>query len=853
MSGAKFLARLGIVYFMTLNPKTIVSALTIIGLVLPASAINLVTSKKNLRFNDNSSTLTFTVRPDDNITGLTGSGTLNATLKLNSKIFTSDTTTVSIPYVDGVLGTSNPITVTLLNPDVTKNSTSKFSINFASSDAKQYKLKNYKGKFNLDAEPIKISGKVTIPSGDLASFRRRAAKRLPELKARSIVPFNAENPEGVILEIYAVDPNTGGTTGEPLATAITNSDGEYSIEMPPEAEFGVTHVLMVEGDAGQTMAAPLFATEVDLSPATQAVLEVMQGATENPSNIGLDVFDLTSLSDEEAEGLDEKVDSLNPLYEETLSASVQSLKDSYANFINNMLGAAADDDLAGTSTSVGEAAEGVAGLYNVSFFNVSVSSEERLRMSVELAAARMSKPDEVGAFAVTPFPSFSTQAMLEEMRSWGGPNEGGGPEGGQGGGPNEGGGPEGGQGGGPEGDQGGGPGGDQGNTGDGSSPSPRIRPNNAEDCYDVTAFSEASHDVRGTDEQGNFYMTVNSAGVVSFAQPAEEETGGTPNGDTYTFRVQPSVMNMYPVGTGMYLSTQYMSMENINSGGISTEYDIGFASIIKKSNLSEGELDGSYGLVGLGYELGTTNYATTSFLGDLQISGSNANFTVSSDERNIVNNACGDVFTLHSVTETEAGTATLSIDDDRLDISIAGDTAGSESLFTGFARPDAKVLSLIYANDTGARGSRTDFGGQSRNVIGSAERQVILAVKKPTVAPVLNAKTYQLLGMGFSFNELGGRTITMTEVGTLSFAGTTATLAGGVQNVFTKATLDDDLLATTSPLTSSSSFTVTNEGAINLTLGTEPATGYVASDKSLIVLKTSSSSGLGIYFAILQE
>ncbi len=818
--------------------KSIVVAINLAALTCPAWAVNIVPSKKNLRFNDNSNAVTFSVTLDDNITALTGSGTINASLKLNSKLFSAASTTVAIPYTDGVIGTSEPITVTLLNSDVTKTATSPFSIKFSAADAKKYKLKSYKGKFNLDAEPIQVSGKVTIPEADASSFQARTLKKLAKLKAKSIAPLNTDNPDGVLVELVPIDTATGEVTGDAVASALTDSKGNYEMDMPTTAEFGTSYAVMVEGDAGETMHAPLFGTEVNVNPATEVLFDLTQEATEDPTAIGLSVgaeFDLQNLTDVEAEGLNDKFDSLNPLYEETLSDSVSSLREQYESFLNNMLGAAADDDLAGTSTDIGEAAEGVAGLYNVSFFNVSVSSETRLRMSVELAAAKMSKPDEVGAFAVTPFPSFSTQASLEEFHQHGGPQDGGGQQG-----PNDGG------------QQGGGNPGDIPPEGSGGqTPTAKVGSNNVNDCYDVTAFSEGAHEVNGTDD-GNFYMTVNSERVINFAQPAEEQSGSTPEGDIFTYRYIPNVMNMYPVGDGMFLSTQYSQGISTNPGGTSSEYDVGFASIIKRSELSQGELDGDYGLVGLGYSMGTENYGANSFIGDLTISGTNVSFNLDSVERSVINTGCGSSFTLTSDSKEDSGTAVLDISNDRLDIAVQGD-AGEDSLFTGFARSDAKVLSLVYASDRGARGSRTDFGGESRNVISNADRQVTIAVKKPSSTPDLNGKTYRLLSLGFSFNEQGGRTITTGEVGTLSFTGSTATVAGVTQSVFSVESEGADLTATTADLSSSSAATIGSDGAISLTIGTEAATGYIASDRSLIVLSTSSATGLGLYFAILQQ
>jgi len=778
------------------------------------SAISIVPNKTNFRFNNSVKNISFKVSLSDDIASLKGSGEIKAKLKLDTSLLTSNLTsnTITIPYTDGVIGESPEIIINLKNSTISKSTASPFSIKFAAAQKKKLKLENFSDEFNLDASLIKVSGRVTIPTNSAESFKARTAKLL---KARKIKPLNTENPDGVLVQLVPINSATGEASGAPVAEAVTNSQGTYNLEMPANTEFGTDYALVVEGSEGESMHAPLFSDSVNITPASETLFQLTQEAVQNPVNIGLAAnseISFENFTDREALGLNNQLEELAPIYEATLSESVESLRENYAGFLNNMLGASADDDSTGESTDIGEAARSIAGDYFVSFFNTSISSEQRLRTSIELAAARMSRPDEVGALAVTPFPSFTSEASSQVPFRFSNPGEGQTLE----------------------------------------SPTRIIKPRNETGCYEVEAFSEAAHVVRGT-QDGNFYMTVDANRMISFAEPASEESFTTPEGQQGSQRYLPQVMTMIPVGEGMFLSNMTSESNTILEGNLqSSDYDTGFGSIIKKSTPSVSDLTGAYGIVGLGYKVATNDFGSTAFIGDLNLNSSQVNFAINMKAIKLDSSACGsDTFTLTRENEQTTGSANLSIERGRINIEIASE-AGSDALFTGFARPDGKILSLIYASDMGARGSRQDHEGRSRNIIESAERQILIGVKKPSTILNLSGKRYRILSMNYAFNALGGRTVKSGEIGTLSFDQTTLTISNLNKTVYSKATANSNVLVTNdSNSTAGIAYTLDNQGKIEFSLGSETLSGYVAEDSSLIVLSSDESSSLGVYYAIL--
>ncbi len=818
--------------------KILLVLISLLAYINPANAVDLILSKNNLRLNNQANSLSFTVSLSDNLSGLSGSGSIPVKLKFKSKEITTNLTnnTVLIPYTDGVVGTSSDVVLTL-NTTVSKSSTVALSFTAPGKFRKKYKVANSSKSINLDANAINITGKVTIPTGDLASFKSRTIKKL---KARSINPFNTDSPDGVVVELVQVNPSTGEAVGEPIASAVTDVDGNYQIEMPPTAEFGPEYALVVEGDNNESMHAPLYSDNVAVNPATEALYELTQEAVQDPSTVGLssEQLDFDKFTDTELEGLNDKMEDLNPLYEETLSDSIQSLKDSYASFLNNMIGVAADDDTSSTGNELGEAAKGVAGDYNVVFFDSSISSESNLKIGVELATARMSKPDEVGALTVTPYPSFSTQASLFEQHSQQGPDNGGcqGPD--CGGTHN--------------------PGPDcvgEGCQQEPSNPSQLVKNSeNDGSCFELEAYAEGAHEIRGTDGSGNFYMTIDPSRLISFAEPAFEETNTTPEGDTYTYRTIPSTMQMVPVGDDMFLSASVNVGQNINSSGTTFNYDAGFGSIIKRSSLTENDLTGEYGIVGIGYGLGTSSFSTTTFFGDMNFSSASVNFNVEQAYREAQPTSCGgSTYVINGGSEELSGNAPLEFQGDRVNITVPSQEPGSETLFTGFATSDAEILTLVYANDSGASGSRTGHDGQSRNVISNAERQIIFGVRKPKTQINLSGKNYRLLSAGYTFSTSGGRAIETGETGTLTFSTGTASVTNLTRTVYDKADASSEVVSSSLVVNEAAApYTLSSDGSISITVGSDTWVGHVSSDARLIVFKSEHGSGLGMYLAVLQ-
>jgi hypothetical protein len=846
------------------------SSLALIFSASPSGAIDLVSSQNNLRLNNTNTSTSFTVTLSDDISGLKGSGFIPAKLKIKSKNISTDLSKnkILIPYTDGVIGTSDPITLSLKEANILESTKVALKIKVPKKYIKKYKVKNFSDKISVDAEAVQISGKVTVPSQSVSSFKTKTLKKLNNMRAKGITPFNTENPEGVIVDLVPIDPNTGEASGEPIVSAITDAEGNFDMEMPSEVDFGTDYALIVEGE-NEEMHSPLFSDEVDINPATEALFELTQDAIDDPSLVGLEPGDdisFENFTDTEAEGLNKQMEELNPIYEDTLEESVQSIKDSYADFLNNMIGVASDDDTSSEANDLDLVAKGVAGDYNVVFFNTRITSEERIDLSIQLTGARMSKPDAVGALTVTPTPSFSTSASL-----FGQSNDGSDDNNQDGNNDNN----------------------QDGNDGGDAS---ALLTENEESfaCYGIEASSEVSSEIRGGDGSGNFYMTVDQNKIISFAEPAFEESISNPDG-IYTFRTQPSVMNMIPVGEDMYLSSMLSIGKAISpTDEVEFEYDAGFGSIIKKSNFKEGDLQGTYGIVGLGYEVGDSSYGARSFLGNLIFEGSSVNFDIFQSYRNVNNIDCGSSFALESGDEDIQGIASLKFQGDRVSIDVDDDAtdddtsdgdvdnggdvndhdgdenhddgsnddnsennndgdpntegkSSTNSLFTGFARPDSKILTLAYSRDDGRKSSK-------QNQIDSAERQIIFGVKKPTSLVNLSGKTYRILSLNFEFNAEGGRTIERGEVGTLAFTGSTADVTGLTKTSFAKETGDSKSIETSDSVTTESglAYTLTADGAVSLNIGTEELTGFVADDLSLIVFNVDGDSNLGIYLAVLQ-
>lgn len=817
--------------------KKIFILFLLVSLLNSVNAIDVSLSRSNLRLNNTATTTSFTASLNDNVDDLTGTGTIPAKLKIKSKGVSASTSLIEIPYTDGVIGSSDEVTLTLLK-DVAKSSTAKLMIKFPKKYKKKYKINNYKSTVSVDADAVKLSGKITIPAANLDSFRSRTRRKLTRMRDRGVTPFNTENPEGVLVELVEIVPETGEPVtdpenpGEPLvlASALTDASGDFEMEMPEETpggkpvDFGTDFVIMVQGDEeGEEMHTPLFTDEVNVNPATEALYDLTQEAIANPELVGLppeEEISFENFTPLEAEGLDGQMEELTPLYEETLEESLASLKDSYSTFLNNMLGVAADDDAEGEESDLQAVAKGIAGDYNVVFFDTRITSEERIDLSVNLTGGRMSKPDEVGALVVTPAQGFNTQASLFEGRGGDGPDDG----------PND---------------------GDQG--GEGSTSTFSANGGDNFSCYEIEAESGLDGESREADENGNFYMTVDGNRIISFAAPAFEESFDNPDG-VYIYRAQPSVMNMIPVGDDMFLSRSRDVGYNQGPDGTKEyEYTVGYGSIIKKADLAESDLTGAYGLVGIGYTVGGNSYGAISFIGDLTFNGdSSVAYNLTETEIEVNNISCdGESYAVEVSDEATVGTGKLSFKKDRVNIDIEEDDSDVSSLFTGFADSDAEILTLAYSSDEGVQGSRN-----GRNVISAADREMIFAVKKPSSLLSLDGKSYRLLSIKYSFNEDGGRTIESGEVGTLSFSGGTAAISGFSRTAYARATGASESVDTSTVTVDESAiaYTLTETGSLSFNIGEdEEIAGFISSSSELIILKSDEDMSLGMYLAILQE
>ena len=774
----------------------------------PISAVDVSLSSNNLRLSNTSPSTSFTASLNDNIDKLTGSGTIKAKLRVKSKNIELSSKTIEIPYTDGVIGDSEAVTLSLKEAEITQSSSAKLSIKFPKKYKKKFKIKNFKTTVSLDAQAPKVSGQVSIPSGNLASFK---SKTRSKLRNKGITPFNLENPDGVLVELIEIDSTTGEKVGDTLASALTDSEGEFELDLPEAVDFGTEHVLVVEGEEpDEAMHAPLSSDEVDVNPATEVIFDLTQEAILAPEEIGLDPLEpvsFESFTELEAEGLNERLEELNPVFEETLAESLAGIRATYEDYLDTLLAHAADDDEAGVESDLAITAKGVAGDYNVVFFDSVLTSEDSVNSSVQLTSGRMFKPDEVGALVVKPGVGFQTSMRSFETNSSGpeGPGEG----------PDDGG---------------------QNSEDDSAS------------CYDVESESFPTT-ARNADEQGNFYMTIDANRIISFAEASFTEFIDNPDG-RYVFTTQPSVMNMIPVGDNMFLSSSLSIGELTRPDGVvETEYSTGFGSIIKKANLEEGSITGAYGLVGLGYMAGSSHRGAVSFVGDINFAADAIDYNLTSVQLRQNNFGCsGSSIAVEVQEETITGTGKVKYQGDRVSINVDEEEDDSMALFTGFATSDKEILTLAYAADFGIQGSR----GNS-NVVNDAERQMIFAVKKPSSQLDLSGKTYRLISLNFSFNDQGGKSVAAGELGTLTFSASTVSLADFTKTVYDLASAGATVTTASSVETQTGiAYTLSETGSIAFTVGSEELTGYVSSDARLIILNSDKDAELGTYLAVEQ-
>jgi len=837
-------------------------------------AIDLVPSSLNLRFSNSSPSQSFTVSLSDDVSSLAGkSGILKFKLKYNKKLFSASSTTVTIPYEDGELQASAPITFTLLNPDaITKYTTSPYSVLVSSSVKKKLGINTFRGDLNIDAGALRLSGQVKLPNGkssiqsNLARVKNKSlvsrilAKKFSYrshpnsfLSARKINK-NEETTDDVNIEqpvsLYEVDPE-GNPVGEPIVTGMTDAKGEFELELPPEYGseiFGTNYALFVEPDSQSPLKSFIQPGENTLNPANDAVFDTVNDL-DNEGEI-----DKEHVTSTEFAFMSDIFEKFNPANQADVDDTDEYLKDTFGTVLENISFVAADDDSTGEQTELGLIANDLDGDYYVTFFDAGLSgtdgSPTQISSQISLGEGRIGKPNEIGVLPITPVPGFSTRASLNDLS---GVDMGDGDL--------------------PPDDNGGFPPGGQ-LPPDGELPDDL--PDDIPDdviphpgpmaCFDLQAQTRfpSPAEMEEFKKEINIYFTANSDGSITAVEAAQEQEFKDFLG-TVVFRSRDTVYQFKPFGEGMFLSTSLKGGQAFLKDTLeilTEEFTLGFASFIKQSEIGFEDIAGNFGLVGVGYNLSSSGGTAVNMpSGTFSIDTSGLITVAIGDsilEKQALNSGTGSCGTEYSISSksdpVKDSTAQLEIEDGKLKFDFV-DNPGQ--LFEGYARSDGQLLVFVQNIDMEAQGAIINpYGPPKKGIsIGHSNKSYMVAVKTGTTAPNLAGKSFRILSYAIGINADGGTSYTSSDIGTLSFTATTASFSGITATQVLKASADSSDLPQLSSIegpSGSGTYSVSDSGAITFTLNDKVYSGYVSADGETLVLGEKGNDSFGIYVGTVE-
>ena len=371
-------------------------------------AATYVIEPQDLRFSEASPSQTFTITTDENPSEIEGkSGSLKVKLKFPKKLFSSDAPKViELPYTDGVVDTSEAITLTLKKPEkFKKDKNVKLRIRGNKQLKKKFRFSDATVQAAIEVGSTEVSGQVTVPGSSSSSLRRFSTINTGLAAAN------------VIVELIRVDEN-GDQVGAPLVTTSTNANGEYNLDLPEGLTFGPDLVLRVVVD-GNEMRAFVSDDEINIDPYSEYIYRECQENTDS----------LANLSPDEINALTTLIQQFAVDVEDTLDVSIENFEEILGDFIINMIIAANDsedddfdDDDDDDENEFDQRSFG--DKYFVAFFDTGLSgpktqhSDASTRATMELARAKFSKPNAVGSMRVRGFPVLIAEAELHKLEEF---------------------------------------------------------------------------------------------------------------------------------------------------------------------------------------------------------------------------------------------------------------------------------------------------------------------------------------------------------------------------------------------------------------------------------------------------
>ncbi|MGB5603597.1 MAG: hypothetical protein WBO14_14300 [Gammaproteobacteria bacterium] len=651
-----------------------------------------------------------------------------------------------------------------------------------------------------------ISGLVEAPEGQVAQFESHRSVVLAAADFLFPPAFagitGLEPVTGATVELIRIDDD-GNQVGEVLAETVTSITGDYSLALPTGVSLAGNLIVRITGNSGSSMSAMVVEQAVDINPISQYVLDKFVD-DENLVLADLALNEVVSLQDKVEEfDLTATADLTTMLAQ--LDAELGELVDAEIAVINSTPddGTAATA-LAGTWNSI----EFGLGMHDNELENFGTLSMDVISEGFTLAAG--TSPGEISfEVGVSTFLDTWTNFSVDEMGN-------------------------------------------------------------------PSLFHETSLDA----ETETLTALVDSDGNIVLEYPFEEELETVDilldmDGPDFGWRWPPGVITINNAGNNTLVfvdasaGVRYETTDTDGDGvkdavdpsaKSGDEADMNLGLLLRQgSGMSVSSLDGDYGLVTLAIDLDTTPTPLGS--GDSTVGVMNFNagtvtvgpgaFDDYSFERNPT--------TLTDVTLTD----TLSTDGDlsfsytvtpsgqvTLDTDLSGDLSAQD--LQGWSNDDGSVVGLLNVTTSGSAPS-----------INSVSKEMAVAIKLPSSAPVMGGAVFKFYPIVFGADENGPTEIdTLRSTSSLTFnADATAATADFTLRGYERATdiasvealLDEEELPFDYTVDS-----LGDNGAISMSISDSQAgendylEGFISADGNMMVLRyRESDDTLGMKFRAL--
>lgn len=179
----------------------------------------------------------------------------------------------------------------------------------------------------VSVDVFRLEGQVMVPQQD-QSLQTTASEAANPFLSYLMAPAHAatgltEAPAGVQVRLIRIDDEGRPVSNEPLATAMTDAEGRYSLDVPTSVSLPATNIVLEVGNYATGKYLRNFATQgqLDLNPVTTAFVQLMVDRPEPLFSLPLNVVqELRTLSTQETQSIDYATVDLATSLNTTLSS-----------------------------------------------------------------------------------------------------------------------------------------------------------------------------------------------------------------------------------------------------------------------------------------------------------------------------------------------------------------------------------------------------------------------------------------------------------------------------------------------------------------------------------------------------